>query len=88
MEQNIMYGEAKAQQTKSYGNFEGKYFIYLPTKRLEGIGGKKGYKIAYRIEVLGVSDSQPRGKFKEAKEGNSSLKKKMIELVENPQWHK
>ena len=75
MENNIMYGEAKVQQTKSYENFLGKYFIYLPTKRLENIGGSKGLKIAYRIELLGETNSEPRGKFKEAKNGRSPLKK-------------
>ena len=74
-----MYGEAKVQQTKSYENFLGKYFVYLPTKRLEAIGGAKGLKIAYRIELLGETDSEPRGIFKESKEGRSPLKKEVVE---------
>ena len=73
---NLFVGEAKVQQTKTYGNFQGKYFIYLPTKKLEKAGGGKGFKIIYRIEVQGPSDSEPRGKFKEAKEGRGPLSKK------------
>lgn len=77
---NIFVGQAKVQES---GKGSGKYFIYLPAKRLEAAGGGKGYEVIYRIEVGEKSDSKPRGMFLKAKEGDSPFKKKEEVKVEN-----
>ena len=77
MEQSIFVGQAKVQKSGE------KYFIYLPNKRLETSGGSKGFAVIYRIEVVGPSNSQPKGMFKKAKEGKSPLKAKVSEKIED-----
>ena len=81
MEKNIFVGQAKIQKSGE------KYFIYLPSKRLESAGGSKGYEAIYRIEITGPSEAQPKGMFKKAKEGANYLKNGSTpeEAAENPQ---
>jgi len=76
MEKNIFVGQAKIQQSGL------KYFIYLPSKRFENAGGLKGYEVIYRIEVVGPSNSQPKGMFKRTKEGANYLKNNVPKVEE------